>query len=309
MAHPQVGLFALGTSAHAYIEFDLAPGARSQQLVKAAAGVSIAHDSTTGVNLVMGFRPELWASARPRCAPPDTASFTEPIVGPDGFSMPATQHDLMVWISAAARDRTFDMTASVTERLSDVVVLVGETHGWPYQRHRDLTGFVDGTENPTAAEAPSLVLVPDHVPGAGGTVLLLQKWEHSYSTWTALSDAQQERVIGRTKPDSVELDPRPPASHAARTDQDEYGRIFRRNTAYGTLQHHGTMFVGFSATHRTLDAMLRSMAGVDGERDALTRYATPLTGGYYFVPSFDDLVEAGAGSVETPPVRPGSSPG
>jgi putative iron-dependent peroxidase len=36
--------------------------------------------------------------------------------------------------------------------------------------------------------------------------------------------------------------------------------------------------------------MLESMAGMtNGTRDALTRYATPLTGAYYFVPSTQDL--------------------
>ena len=292
MAHPQVGLFALGTSAHAYLEFDLTPGASARQLVTTAAGISTEHDSTTGVNLVLGFRPELWASARPEAAPADTSGFTQPIVGPDGFTMPATQHDLLVWIAAAERDRAFDMTTSVGAALGGLVGLADENEGWPYQRHRDLTGFVDGTENPTAAEAPSLILVANHLPGAGGTVLLVQRWEHDYTAWTALSDEEQERVIGRTKPDSIELEDRPATSHAARTDQDEFGKIFRRNTAYGTLQHHGTMFVGFSATQQPLETMLRSMAGLDGDRDALTRFATPLTGAYYFVPSFDDLVSS-----------------
>jgi putative iron-dependent peroxidase len=37
--------------------------------------------------------------------------------------------------------------------------------------------------------------------------------------------------------------------------------------------------------------MLESMAGLgpSGVRDALTRYTTPLTGAYYFVPSTDAL--------------------
>ena len=36
--------------------------------------------------------------------------------------------------------------------------------------------------------------------------------------------------------------------------------------------------------------MLRQMAGSDdGLRDALTRYSTPLTGAYYFVPSLQGL--------------------
>ena len=98
--------------------------------------------------------------------------------------------------------------------------------------------------------------------------------------------------MGRTKPDSVELDPQPGGSHVARTDQDQFGHIFRRNTAYGTVSDHGTVFVGFCAEQRPLVTMLHSMAGIDGTRDELTRYARPLTGAYYFVPSVDDLAAA-----------------
>ena len=92
--------------------------------------------------------------------------------------------------------------------------------------------------------------------------------------------------MGRTKPDSVELEDRSPDSHVARTDQERFGDIFRRNMPYGTVTDHGTMFVGFSADQRRLTAMLESMAGItDGVRDALTRYTRPLTGACYFVPS------------------------
>ena len=54
-------------------------------------------------------------------------------------------------------------------------------------------------------------------------------------------------MIGRTKADSVELEDRPADSHVASTDQDDFGKIFRRNTPYGTVTDHGTMFVGFAA--------------------------------------------------------------
>jgi putative iron-dependent peroxidase len=97
--------------------------------------------------------------------------------------------------------------------------------------------------------------------------------------------------MGRTKPDSVELDPQPPDSHVARTDQEKFGNIFRRNMPYGTVTAHGTMFVGFSASQRPLKTMLESMAGVyDGMRDALTRYTKPVTGAYYFIPSTDAIL-------------------
>jgi porphyrinogen peroxidase len=96
--------------------------------------------------------------------------------------------------------------------------------------------------------------------------------------------------MGRTKGDSIELDQKPTDSHVARTDQDEFGNIFRRNMPYGTVDDHGTMFVGFSAEQQRLSKMLDSMAGLTtGTRDALTRFTTPLTGSFYFVPSIKSL--------------------
>ena len=97
-------------------------------------------------------------------------------------------------------------------------------------------------------------------------------------------------MIGRRKSDSVELEDKPADSHVAATDQDRFGKIFRRNMPYGTVSDHGTMFVGFSSEQRPLAAMLESMAGLGGDApDALTRYTKPLTGSYYFVPSTDSL--------------------
>jgi putative iron-dependent peroxidase len=289
VAIPQTGIFALGTGAHAYLEFDLAESVDALSLVSAAGRISEPRTTMGGVNVVTGFRPEIWRAAVPAAAPDDLAGFTAPVVGRDGYTMPATQHDLVLWVAGGSYDVVFDTSILIIGALRDVAVIADETVGWTYHRDLDLTGFIDGTENPSLSVAPAEVLVPDGAPGAGGSVLLVQKWQHDAAGWTGLPVAEQEKVIGRTKPDSVELDPRPDTSHVARTDQDEFGKIFRRNTPYGSVLDHGTTFVGFSARRQFLSAMLDSMAGVDGERDALTRFSRPLTGAYYFVPSLDDL--------------------
>jgi putative iron-dependent peroxidase len=195
-----------------------------------------------------------------------------------------------LWISGGAYDVVFDVSRAAVAAVAGLASLVEETSSWPYQHDLDLTGFIDGTENPTLIDAPELVLVPRGRPGAGGTILLLQKWVHDAVAWESLPVVGQEAVIGRTKPDSVELEHKRPDSHVARTDQDRFGKIFRRNMPYGTASDHGTMFVGFSATRQPLATMLESMAGLaDGTRDALTRYTRALTGAYYFVPSVDAL--------------------
>jgi porphyrinogen peroxidase len=193
-------------------------------------------------------------------------------------------------LSGSAYDVVFDMARSVIRDLAGQASLGEETSSWPYRHDRDLTGFIDGSENPTLLDAPDAALLPEGVPGAAGTVLLLQKWKHKVREWEALPVDQQERIMGRTKLDSVELENKPSDSHVARTDQDEFGNIFRRNMPYGVVDDHGTMFVGFSADQKRLSKMLASMAGlVTGTRDALTRFTQPLTGSYYFVPSVESL--------------------
>jgi porphyrinogen peroxidase len=290
---PQSGIFALGTAAHAYLELDAAVGRPAAEVVSAVASLREPRTTMGGVNLVAGFRPELWREAVPDDVPEELSGFDADLAGPDGFVMPATQHDAVLWLSGSAYDVVFDVARMAIAALRDLAPIVDETSSWPYHHDLDLTGFVDGTENPTLIEAPEIVLVPDGKPGAGGTVLLLQKWAHDASAWESLPVERQEQVIGRRKSDSVELDDKPADSHVASTDQDRFGKIFRRNTPYGTVSDHGTMFVGFCAEQRPLAAMLERMAGLQGgARDALTRFTTPLTGAYYFVPSTDALRRA-----------------
>lgn len=290
----QSGIFSLGTASHAYLEWDARDAAHARDLVTTIAALYALQTTVAGLNLVLGFRPELWRTAVPADAPADVHGFNADLTGADGFTLPATQHDAFIWLAGAAYDVLFDATRQISAGLSGIATLATETTSWPYRHNRDLTGFEDGTENPTLLEAPEVALIPAGQPGAGGSVLLLQQWIHDAAQWDALPQHAQEQAMGRTKPDSVELDDKPADSHVARTDQDAFGHIFRRNTPFGTPRHHGTMFVGFCATQRPLTAMLESMAGLtDGVRDQLTRYTHAVSGAYYFVPAAERLRELG----------------
>jgi porphyrinogen peroxidase len=290
MGLPQAGIFALGTTSHAYLEFDVSAGRKRADLVAAISALREPRTTMGGVNLVAGFRPELWREAAPGDAPAELEGFNEDLVGIDGFVMPATQHDAVLWLSGSAYDVIFDVARNAIAELEGLASVAEETSSWPYRHDRDLTGFIDGTENPDLIDAPDLVLVPEGNPGAGGTILLLQKWVHDAAAWESLPVAKQEQVIGRVKVDSVELEDKAQDSHVASTDQDTFGKIFRRNMPYGTVTDHGTMFVGFSSEQRPLATMLESMAGLNsGVRDALTLYTRAVSGAYYFVPSTDWL--------------------
>ena len=292
----QPGIFALGTPEHGYLEFDLTPDAEPADLVTAAAGLVEPLSTTGGVNLVVGFRPELWAHvAQPVEVPASARGFERPLVGAGGWTMPATQHDVWMWVAGGDRTAVFDNGRAIVAGLAPVARLRRETTGWLYRHDRDLTGFIDGTENPSLLEAPAAALVPPGEPGAGSSVVLVQMWEHDGDGWDALPTGGQENVMGRTKLDSIEMDDdtKPADSHVARTALEVDGvelPIFRRNVAFGGVSRHGTAFVGFSCDQWRLEEMLRRMAGVDdGVRDALTRYTQPVTGAYYTVPSIEAL--------------------
>ena len=129
-----------------------------------------------GVNLVAGFRPELWREVVPDDAPAGVAGFAEPLVGQDGFVMPATQHDAVLWLSGSSYDVIFDVSRMAIRELAGLVAVAEETSSWSYQHDRDLTGFIDGTENPSLIDAQEVSVIGDgklglyHVLRAGGSL-------------------------------------------------------------------------------------------------------------------------------------------
>jgi porphyrinogen peroxidase len=107
MNAPQNGIFALGTASHAYLELDLVPGREGAELVEALASLREPRTTMGGINLVVGFRPELWA-ATSSDSPVGLEGFNAPVVGKDGYTMPATQHDAVLWLSGSAYDVVFE---------------------------------------------------------------------------------------------------------------------------------------------------------------------------------------------------------
>ena len=128
--------------------------------------------------------------------------------------------------------------------------------------------------------------------------MLAQRWVHDLIAFDRLAVADQEATIGRTKPDSVELDDKPPTAHISRVVIEEDGEeleIYRRSAPYGTVREHGLYFVAFSADRTRFDKMLARMFGTtgDGLHDHLTDFTRPVSGAYYFAPSLQALAALG----------------
>ena len=188
---PQGGIFALGTASHAYLEFDASAGEPASDVVQAVASLREPRTTMGGVNLVAGFRPELWREAAARRRARRARRLRR---GP-------RRRRRLRDAGHAARRRALALGQRVRRRLRRRArgdrrarraspSLAEETSSWPYRHDLDLTGFIDGTENPTLIDAPELVLVPEGEPGAGGTILLLQKWAHDAAAWESLPVAE-----------------------------------------------------------------------------------------------------------------------
>ena len=166
---------------------------------------------------------------------------------------PAPQRDLFVWLQGR-EDATncFARALQWRDALAGVAEVVHEEHGFRFRDSRDLTGFVDGSANPRDDARMAAALV-DGGEYAGGSFVFTQNAGCTTSEASRrLPVADQERVIGRTKPDSIELegDAMPPDSHVSRTDIKRDGqavKIYRRSSPVGGIRDAGLYFLAFSA--------------------------------------------------------------
>jgi putative iron-dependent peroxidase len=295
---PQFGIFAQGTIAHAFLEWDLRPDTDLGEAARVLGRLRGPQVSAGGVNLVIAFGNDLWRVLAPTDVPAGLGPF-QPIGRLGGHHAPATQHDLWLWINGSSQDVVFEHTRSAARAIETVAVLASEQFAFVHRDSQDLTGFIDGTANPTMVEAPLAALVPDGESGAGGSHVLAMRWVHNLDAFDALPVREQEDVFGRTKADSSELedDVKPSTAHIARVEiEDEAGNelpIYRRSVPYGTVGEHGLYFVAFSADRSRFDTMLGRMFGIDrdGKHDRLTEFSRPVSGAYYYAPPLNLLVD------------------
>lgn len=300
MATPQAGIFALGTRTHHQLEFDIRPDTALADVVATLDALREPHVTGGASNLVVGFGPDLWRRLCPS-PPADLEDFSR-IDGVGDHAAPSTQHDIWIWIHGTGSDVVLDAAVEVSAALGAVAELADETRCFVYHDSRDLTGFIDGTENPPPTEAFEVALVPDGLPGAGGSHVITQRWVHDLAAFAALDLAEQEDVIGRTKLDSVALprEVRPVNSHIMRAelldDDGDERAIYRRSIPFGDVGERGLYFLGFSAERDRFDGMLARMYGTsgDGVYDRLLDFSRAVTGSYYFAPGIDDLASLGA---------------
>lgn len=213
---------------------------------------------------------------------------------------PATPGDLLFHIRAESLDVCFELAGRIVAAMAGAVTVVDEVHGFRFFDNRDLLGFVDGTENPEGPIALSASNVGDEDPDfAGSCYVHVQKYLHHMASWDSLSVTEQERVIGRTKLEDIELDDaaKPSNSHIALnviTDEDGTElKIIRHNMPFGEVGtgEYGTYFIGYSRDPAITERLLRNMFLGDppGNTDRILDFSTAVTGALFFSPTVDFL--------------------
>ncbi|MBV9828427.1 MAG: Dyp-type peroxidase [Alphaproteobacteria bacterium] len=251
-------------------------------------------DLSGRLSCIAGLGSDLWNRLQPGRRPRELKPFT-PIEGRP-HRAPATPGDLLFHIRAERPDLCFEFERILLTSLGSSVMLIDEVTGFRYFDARDLLGFVDGTANPSGPDLPASALVGDEdADFAGGSYVVVQKYLHDLHKWAQVPTPTQERIIGRTKIDNIEIDDAdaPRKSHKSlATIVDPNGTehdILRDNMPFGRAGHQefGTYFIGYSRYLWVIEKMLQRMfiGEPPGSYDRLLDFSVPHTGTAFFAPS------------------------
>jgi putative iron-dependent peroxidase len=293
------------TSAAIFLVVTIDPGgeATTRELLEDCSALqrSVGFRAPEGrLALVVGIASGAWDRLFTGPRPAELHPFRE--LRGDRHHAVVTPGDLMFHIRAVHMDMCFELATQLLRRIRGAATVVDEVHGFRYFDERDLLGFVDGAENPTGPLAADAVTIGDEdAPFAGSSYVTVQKYVHDMEAWNALSAEEQERVIGRTKLDDIELpdDVKPRDSHVAlnvvREDDGSELKILRDNMPFGSVGQgeFGTYYIAYSKSPRVTERMLQNMFIGDppGNTDRILEFSTALTGVLFFVPTQDFLDE------------------
>ncbi|MBX3240943.1 MAG: Dyp-type peroxidase [Chitinophagaceae bacterium] len=244
---------------------------------------------------VMGIGYEAWLQLDlPRPLPKELKDF-EAIKG-DKHTAVATKGDLHFHIRADEKSLVYDMSAVISGFMKEIADCVVEVHGFRYWDSRSILGFVDGTENPHGTDRAHFAVIGEQdINYKGGSYLFVQKYLHNLEAWKLLSVEEQEKVIGRSKDNDIEMtdEVKPQNSHIALANIGDDFKVVRDNMPFGNVATNemGTYFICYASTFTTVEKMLTNMfiGNPPGNYDRILDFSTAKTGTLFFVPPLDML--------------------
>ncbi len=215
-----------------------------------------------------------------------------------GIDTPSTPRALWCWVRADDGGELLFLSRKIEQVLAPAFRRTESQRLFLYTpEHRDLSGYVDGTQNPTGEEAVEATIVTGQGDGLdGSSFVVVQKWLHDFKdikTIEAGGQSKMDDVMGRTLIDNIELTNKPASSHVARTDQESFtppAHVVRCNMPWANDElEGGVMFICFGDSFDAFEVQWHRMLGLeDGITDALFRFTRPITGAYFWCPPVQD---------------------
>ena len=259
-----------------YMSFSNQPGTGS------AASMELVQSLDIDDRIVVGIGEPLvahWGSNLPELR-------TFPALSGPGVQVPSEQHALWLWLHGDDQGELVNRSISIADSLADGFRLEQVVDAFKYGNDElglDLTGYEDGTENPTGDGAVAAAIAAD-----GSSFVAVQQWVHDLRSFSALPQTEQDHIIGRRKSDNEEIEDAPESAHVKRAEQESFtpeAFVLRRSMPFAQTYGEGLMFVAFGKTLDAFEVQLRRMAGLDdGIVDALFRFSSPVNGAYYWCP-------------------------
>lgn len=204
--------------------------------------------------------------------------------------IPSTQADLLIWLRGDDAGKIATQARHLLRALPDfetVRSVNGFKFGVDLETGLDLSGYEDGTENPTGDEAVEAAFASD-----GSSFLSLQIWEHDLAFFESQTQAVQDDTIGRHQSDNEEFETAPISAHVKRTAQESFtpeAFVLRRSMPWSEGGKEGLVFAAFAHSFDPFEALLTRMAGLEDETpDALFTFTRPISGANYWCPSISD---------------------
>ena len=242
-------------------------------------------DSTNCDNLVLGLgQPLLKALGKNIDGMKDFPSYSGP-----GFDVPSTPTALWIWLVGSDRGVLLHQSLEIQQLLSDDFELQNVIDAFQYKDSRDLSGYVDGTENPRGDAAFAAAIVQNQGDGLdGSSFVAVQQWVHDLAHFKSLPVVEQDNIIGRFINDNEEIEDAPASAHVKRTAQEAFtpeAFVVRRSMPWADARQSGLMFVAFGHSLDAFEALLKSMVGQDdGIVDGLFSFTQPISGSYFWCP-------------------------
>lgn len=279
MNQPQAGILLPLPANARYLSFDLNDREHIAVCLRALCDVA------DGENTVVGFGNAVAAALGVEI--PGLKSF--PLITAPGLSIERGAEAVWIWLRGNDRGELLHRSRRITRMLSPAFALKDIRDAFKHDSGRDLSGYEDGTENPTDDDAIAAAIVPDAQPLAGSSFVATQRWVHQFDRFEAMSRSEQDNTVGRRLSDNEELSEAPESAHVKRTAQESFtpeAFVVRRSMPWAEGNEGGLMFVAFGHTFAAFEAQLNRMVGKeDGIVDALFKFTQPVSGAYFWCPA------------------------